>query len=59
MKELRIKISDEDYAKLTKIAERDAEEYGNTKKEMFRRNLYYAIECFLQNSSAYYGLEED
>lgn len=57
MKEIRIKISDDEYRKLTEIAKKDAEEYGITTKEAFRKNLDYMVYCFLENNCYFWDIE--
>lgn len=57
MKEIRIKVSDDEYRKLTEIASKDAEERGTTIKEEFRYNLGYMVYCFLESNCQYWGIE--
>ena len=65
MREIKIKISDDDYKRLLRIATLDAIECGNevahkTEEDRIQFAGKYAIDCALESGESYWGnYEED
>lgn len=65
MKEIKIKISDDDYKRFLRIASLDAVECGDestygTEEEKIQYGGDYAIQCAIETGEAYWGnYEED
>lgn len=60
MKEIKIKISDDDYKRLLRIATLDAIECGNeiahkAEEDRIQFAGKYAIDCALESGEAYWG----
>lgn len=62
MREIVIKLSDDEYRRLLRIAKLDAEEYGfaaMSDDDYVKHEIYYGIESEIECGENYWGREED